>query len=155
MAVVNPTKNAFNWPIRVYWEDTDAGQIVYHARYLHFMERARSEWLRHIGIEQDQLRQQQNLVFVVTQSQINWLKPARYDDELSVSVENVSIGRASLKFEQKIWRSMSDEPELLVTASVRAAAVNAENMTPERIPQAVHQQFVAGAEALLAQQEAV
>lgn len=138
----------FAWPIRVYWEDTDAGQIVYHARYLHFMERARSEWLRHIGIEQDQVRAQQNLVFVVTESHLKWIKPARYNDELNVTVENVKIGRASLQFEQRVCRQNQDGEELLVTASVRAAAVADGGLKPMRIPQSIYEKFVAGAKAL-------
>lgn len=139
---------AFTWPIRVYWEDTDAGQIVYHARYLHFMERARSEWLRHIGIEQDQVRQEQGIVFVVTESHLNWLKPARYNDELVVSVQNVRIGKASLNFEQTVWRGEPAAQEVLVTATVRAAAVQDGGLKPARIPKSIYEKFVAGAQAL-------
>lgn len=138
----------FTWPIRVYWEDTDAGQIVYHARYLHFMERARSEWLRSIGIEQDQVRSTENVVFVVTESQLKWLKPARYNDELLVSVENVRVGKASLSFEQRIWRAEDGPERLLVSGDVRAAAVNQENMKPVRIPAEVQQKFIQGAAAI-------
>ncbi len=138
----------FTWPIRVYWEDTDAGQIVYHARYLHFMERARSEWLRSIGIEQDQVRDNSGVVFVVTASQLNWIKPARYNDELLVSVENVQIGKASLSFEQRIWRAGETPEAVLLSGNVRAAAVDAVSLKPVRIPAEVQQKFIQGAAAL-------
>lgn len=139
---------AFSWPIRVYYEDTDAGQIVYHARYLHFMERARTEWLRHIGIEQGVVRQQHGIVFVVIESHLNWHKPARYNDELEVSVENVTVGRASLSFEQRIWRKGDEAKKALVTATVRAAAIKDGGLAPTRMPLDIHQQFVLGSQAL-------
>lgn len=138
----------FSWPIRVYYEDTDAGQIVYHARYLHFMERARTEWLRHIGIEQDVVRQRHGIVFVVIESHLNWHKPARYNDELEVSVEKVKVGRASLSFEQRIWRKGDADEKNLVTATVRAAAVKDGGLAPARMPRDIHQQFVLGGQAL-------
>lgn len=140
--------SAFAWPIRVYWEDTDAGQIVYHARYLHFMERARSEWLRAIGIEQDQLRAERGMVFVVNESKLRWRLPARYNDELLVSVENVTIGRASLQFEQRIWRAADESKTVLVESTVKAAAVSDGTFKPCRIPVDVYQKFQQGAAAL-------
>lgn len=150
MQAVTDLNGIFAWPVRVYWEDTDAGQIVYHARYLHFMERARSEWLRHIGIEQDIVREQDGVVFVVTESLLNWIKPARYNDQLLVSVENVEIGRASLKFEQRVWLQGDDPNATLVKSTVRAAAVDDSTMKPTRMPRVVYEQFVKGAEQLSA-----
>lgn len=140
----------FVWPVRVYYEDTDAGQIVYHARYLHFMERARTEWLRHIGIEQDEVRQQHGIVFVVTESHLHWVKPARFNDELCVSVEHVKVGKASLKFEQRVWLASDKNENVLVKATVRAAAVKDGELTPSRIPADIHPKFVTGSQTLAA-----
>lgn len=150
MATVTPLADAFTWPIRVYWEDTDAGQVVYHARYLHFMERARSEWLRHIGIEQDQVQQQHGVVFVVIESQLKWHAPARYNDQLWVSVEAVKVGRASLSFQQRIWRQQENPEKPLLSATVKAAAVASGGGKAARIPMPVYSQFVQGAAQMAA-----
>ena len=80
-------ENVFLWPIRVYYEDTDAGGVVYHANYLKFMERARSEWLRSLGIEQDELREQNGVIFAILSAQVDYLLPAKFNDELLVSSE--------------------------------------------------------------------
>lgn len=135
---------AFVWPLRVYYEDTDAGQVVYHARYLHFMERARTEWLRAIGIEQDQVREAHQVIFVVIESQLKWLKPAKFNDLLVVSVENVRVGKASLSFEQRVWRQGDAPSETLVSATVKAAAVRADSLKAVRIPSDAHKKFVTG-----------
>lgn len=139
------TPQAFVWPVRVYYEDTDAGQVVYHARYLHFMERARTEWLRAIGIEQDQVRDAHQVIFVVTETQLKWLKPAKFNDLLWVSVENVQVRKASLSFEQRVWRqSDSATDDVLVSATVKAAAVQAESLKAVRIPSEAYEKFVNG-----------
>lgn len=135
---------AFVWPVRVYYEDTDAGQVVYHARYLHFMERARTEWLRAIGIEQDQVREDHQVIFVVTETQLKWLKPARFNDLLWVSVENVRVGKASLSFEQRVWRQSESPKDTLVSATVKAAAVQAKSLKATRIPSQAYEKFVNG-----------
>lgn len=119
----------FRWPARVYWEDTDAGGVVYYANYLKFMERARSEWLRSLGFEQNRLRYEQGIVFVVRQAAIEYLKPARFDDLLSVTVRLGQAGRASLAISQTIERE-----ELLSSAQVTLACVNAQSFKPVRIP---------------------
>ncbi|MGR6874690.1 tol-pal system-associated acyl-CoA thioesterase [Pseudomonas sp. HK3] len=122
----------FNWPVRVYFEDTDAGGIVYHARYLYFLERARTEWLRQLGFNQSILKQQ-NMLFVVRDMAIKWQKPAILDDALTVSVNIVSIKKASLKMQQKI--TVGDEQKL--QADVTIACINATNKKPMAIPQAI------------------
>jgi acyl-CoA thioester hydrolase len=95
----------FTHPIRVYWEDTDAGGIVFYANYLKFMERARTEWLRSLGISQQALKQETGGMFVVTDTQLKYLLPARLDDVLLVSSAVLDKGRASLKLSQEIWHS--------------------------------------------------
>lgn len=122
----------FSWRIRVYWEDTDAGGVVYHAGYLRFMERARSEWLRTKGVDQVRLREQTGLAFVVRDMHIDFLAPARLDDELEVSVVVQTRRAASLLLSQAI-RRCSDGTEL-VHAQVRVACVDLDRMRPAPIP---------------------
>ena len=123
----------FRWPARVYWEDTDAGGVVYHARYLAFMERARSEWMREIGFGQEFLRDTHGLCFVVRSMSIDFRAPARLDDALSVSVGLAQCRGASLVFAQEVRR----DDALLVGAEVRVAAVDAERFRPLPIPEAL------------------
>jgi acyl-CoA thioester hydrolase len=123
----------FTWPVRIYWEDTDAGGIVYYANYLKFMERARTEWLRAAGIEQLQLKEQHGLMFVVVDIQAQYRKPARYDDELQVTCEVEDRSRASLTFRQRIYRG-GREGELLVDGKVRVACLDAANLRPTALP---------------------
>ena len=122
----------FVLPIRVYVEDTDLGGVVYHARYLHFFERARTEWLRERGIGQKRIREEAGLIFVVTDMNVKFIKPAMMDDELSVSAALASVGRARLRFEQAITR-VSDGVQI-ATADVGAAILNSDNYKPARIP---------------------
>ncbi len=121
---------AYVWPVRVYWEDTDAGGVVYYANYLKFLERARSEWLRSLGFEQDVLRDRAGIVFVVRRVEIDYLAPARFNDELEVSAECAEPGRASLDIEQTILRG----PTRLATARVKLACVDAVKFKPAKIP---------------------
>ena len=120
----------FQWPARVYWEDTDAGGVVYHAQYLAFMERARSEWIRARGWGQDLLRARDDLVFVVRSMEIDFRAPARLDDQLQVSVRLLECRGASLVFGQRIER----DGDLLVEARVRIAALRASDFRPRPIP---------------------
>jgi len=120
----------FHWPARVYWEDTDAGGVVYHAQYLAFMERARSEWIRARGWGQDLLRMRDDLVFVVRSMEIDFRAPARLDDQLQVSVRLLECRGASLVFGQRIER----DGALLVEARVRIAALRASDFRPRPIP---------------------
>jgi acyl-CoA thioester hydrolase len=119
------------WPVRVYWEDTDAGGIVYHAAYLAFMERARSEWLRAAGIDQRGLRDAERVQFAVVDMQIEWKRPARYDDLLTVTAEIAERRGASVTFGQTVRRG----EELLVAATVRVAAIDADTLRPRRLPE--------------------
>ena len=121
---------SFVCPVRVYWEDTDAGGVVYHANYLRFLERARSEWLRSLGCEQDRLRAEEGVVFVVRRAEIDYLAPARYNNQLDVRCVLKELGRASLVVAQAIECS----GEVLVRASVTLACVHAERFKPVRIP---------------------
>ncbi|MUV12601.1 tol-pal system-associated acyl-CoA thioesterase [Lysobacter gilvus] len=121
----------FSWPTRVYWEDTDAGGVVYHAQYLAFLERARTEWMRAQGHGQDSLRNEHDLVFAVRAMQIDFRLPARLDDALQVSVVLRECRRASLVLAQEIRR----DGELLLDAQVRVAALSALRFKPVAIPQ--------------------
>ena len=124
--------SVFSWPIRVYWEDTDGGGVVYHASYLRFLERGRTEWLRALGIGQQALRDSQDLVFAVRSVSMDFLAPARLDDALSVSVELVEVRSASLRFRQELRREF--DGVLLVEAEVRAACLTASTFRPRPIP---------------------
>ena len=121
----------FLWPIRVYYEDTDAGGVVYHSNYLKFMERTRSEWLRQRGFEQESLYRKQGLLFAVANMEIQFLAPARLDDTLTVSVQLQKQGRASLSLKQTIHRN--PDQQKLVQATVRIAVLN-KQFKPTRLP---------------------
>jgi len=124
--------NCFNWPIRVYFEDTDAGGIVYHARYLYFLERARTEWLRNLGFNQSELKQQ-GLLFVVRDMEIKWCSSALLDQELNVSVTITTFKRASMVMAQSITCGGTQK----VKASVTIACLNSETMKPTAIPEII------------------
>lgn len=126
-----PPKGAFSWPVRVYWEDTDAGGVVYHAAYVRFFERARTEWLRAMGFDQGRLRDEEGVLFAVRSMEIGFRKPARFDDRLEVGVYDVSARRASLQLAQAIRR---EDGLLLCEARVRVACVDAESFAPVAIP---------------------
>lgn len=123
---------AFVWQLRVYWEDTDAGGVVYHSQYLNFFERARTEWLRSRGIVQSELSQKHNLVFAIRHMDIDFLKPARMDDELTVAVQSLQSGASRLQFEQVLSRA--SDGEVLCTAAVTAVCLEAERFKVARIP---------------------
>ncbi len=133
-AFVSP---AFSWPTRVYWEDTDAGGVVYHAQYVAFLERARTEWLRARGHGQDQLRRDHDLVFAVRDMQLDFLRPARLDDLLAVTVELRQCRRASVVFAQSVLRG----GEVLMTAQVRLAVLSAESFRPRAAPEALYEEM--------------
>lgn len=123
--------NDFSWPVRVYYEDTDAGGVVYYANYLRFMERARSEWLRSLGHEQDRLIQEEKIIFAVRQVTIDYHKPARFNDMLNVNTTIQKKRGASLYFLQTI---RNQKGELLCQAMVKIACLNAETMKPRPLP---------------------
>jgi acyl-CoA thioester hydrolase len=126
---------AFTWPIRVYWEDTDAGGIVFYANYLKFFERARTEWLRALGITQSRLRDESGGIFVVSETTVRYLAPSRLDDELLVTAQLEAAGRASLIIAQKAFRGDT----LLCDGTIRIGWVDAATLRPERIPPAILQ----------------
>lgn len=132
-------ESMFSWPTRVYWEDTDAGGVVYHAQYLAFLERARTEWLRAHGKGQETLRVDHDLVFAVRAMRIEFLQPARLDDALLVSVTLRQCRRASLVLVQSIRR----DGALLLEAEVRVAALNASDFRPRAIPSPLYDELKA------------
>lgn len=123
----------FIWPVRVYYEDTDSGGVVYYANYLKFMERARTEWLRSLGFEQDELLKRDNILFAVRSISLDYLKPARFNDRLLVTAGISARGRASLSFDQTVRRD-SREAEVLCTAQVRIACLAADTLRPQPLP---------------------
>jgi acyl-CoA thioester hydrolase len=126
---------SFEWPVRVYWEDTDAGGIVFYANYLKFFERARTEWLRSLGFEQHVLRQQTGGMFVVSETQVKYHHPAVLDDVLCVTAAMTQYGRASLVIDQQAWRLGPGGRELLLSEGhIRIGWVNGHTLKPERIP---------------------
>ncbi|WP_312525436.1 tol-pal system-associated acyl-CoA thioesterase [Comamonas sp.] len=133
---------AFEFPIRIYWEDTDAGGIVFYANYLKFMERGRTEWLRSLGLEQQRLREQVGGMFVVSEATIKYLQPARLDDELIVTAELQDAGRASMQITQRVLlkqKQPTDTLQLLCEGTIRIGWVDAVSMRPARIPQTLIQ----------------
>jgi len=120
--------------VRVYYEDTDSAGIVYHASYLRFMERARTEWLRSLGFELPVLRIEHGVLFTVSRLRIDYLRPAHFNDMLDVSLGLARFGGASILLDQKVWRAPR---ELLCRAEVRIACVDATSLRPRPIPQAV------------------
>jgi len=128
---------SFSWPVRVYWEDTDAGGVVYYANYLKFLERARTEWLSHLGLEQDQLAADAGVVFVVRRVEADYLKPARFNDRLVVHCELAELSRASLSMNQQVLRG----EEVLLKARIKVACVEQAGFRPARIPTFISQAF--------------
>jgi acyl-CoA thioester hydrolase len=124
-------KKTFNWPIRVYYEDTDAGGVVFHSNYLNFFERARTEMLRALGHEQDALKADYGIIFVVRSLQVDYLKPARFNDMLLASARLTEAKKASLVFEQEIMCGDA----VLCKGIFRIACLDASAMIPKAIPQ--------------------
>ena len=120
----------FRHPVRVYWEDTDAGGVVFYANYLKYFERARTEWLRQLGFGQQALREETGAIFVVTDTQLRFRAPARLDDLLHITVELRSPGRATLEIAQQAWRGA----ELLAEGDIRIGCVDQGTFKPRRIP---------------------
>lgn len=135
--------NEFLWPVRVYYEDTDSGGVVYYANYLKFMERARTEWLRQLGFEQDELIQKEAVIFAVRSVQVDYLLPARFNDELSVSANLIEQGRASLTIEQSITRVADNS--LLCKGRVKIVSLRPDSFKPCAIPDNIKQQLLQGA----------
>ena len=132
--------NAFVWPIRVYYEDTDSGGIVYHANYLKYMERARTEWLRARGFDQGRLKQELGVIFVVRSLQIEYEKPAQIDDKLQVVTQVAAQRRASLLFHQLIQREDPD-PVVLIRSEVKVACLDSRTLKPRAIPDQIRMEL--------------
>lgn len=128
------SRSEFVWPVRVYWEDTDAGGVVYYANYLRFLERARTEWLRALGIEQEPLRREQGIMLVVARVEAKYRRPARYGDLLEVRSNVIELGRVSLTFEQRIQRNGD---ELLLEATTRVGCIDADTFRPRPLPEII------------------
>lgn len=126
---------AASWRYRVYWEHTDGGGVVYHARYLNFMERARTDWLLALGFPQVELREREACLFVVTSVQLDFLHPARLEDELAVDVSVEQLRAASMRISQRICRQ---DGRLLAQGQVAIACLAAETFRPVRMPRALH-----------------
>ena len=146
----------FSWPVRVYYEDTDSGGVVYYANYLKFMERARTELLRSVGYQQDQLQQELGIVFAVVSANIQYKKPARFNHELNVITSITSLGKASIRFKQSVYLESAHHTDgrdekisgLLSEADIKIACLNAKKFTAQSIPASIikkiNQEFFCG-----------
>ena len=132
-----PTRAPYRHPVRVYWEDTDAGGVVFYANYLKYFERARTEWLRHLGLAQQDLRDRTGAIFVVADTQVQYRAPARLDDELTVTVELCARGAASMTMAQEAWCGS----KLLAQGRIRIGCVDAASFKPRRLPAEVSALF--------------
>jgi acyl-CoA thioester hydrolase len=127
----------FMLPIRVYYEDTDAGGVVYHANYISFFERARTEWMRQLGYELDELARDEQLIFVVRALSCEYLLPAKFNDELFVSAEILELGKTSIQFQQKVMRASKNNEtrcEILTKGIVTVVAVDSQKFKAKRLP---------------------
>ncbi len=133
MSIAEP----FRFSIRVYWEDTDAGGVVFYANYLKFFERARTEWLRKLGFGQETMRLEEGAMFVVTHTAVRYVQPARLDDLLELTVELRETGRASLTVSQQALRDGS----LIAAGEIKIGCVDAQSFKPRRIPAGILQEI--------------
>jgi len=136
---LQPELFTYSFPVRVYFESTDAGGVVYHAEYLKFLERARTEWLRHLGFDHQALARNHRTVFVVSSMAVDFLKPARLDDMVAVSVHLESLGKVRCVFTQEIRR----EDDVLVRARVTVASLTCESFKPVEIPEPLRRKMEA------------
>ena len=136
---LQPELFVYSFPVRVYFVNTDAGGVVYHSEYLKFLERARTEWLRHLGFDHQALARDHRVVFVVTSAAIEFSRPARLDDTVAVSVRLESLGKVRCIFVQEIRR----DDEVLVKAKVTVACVTGETMKPAEIPEPLRKKMEA------------
>ena len=127
----------FRWPVRVYWEDTDAGGIVFYANYLKYFERARTEWLRALGHAQEAMRAESGVMFIVTDTTVRYVRPSRLDDLLDITVHVQHAGRAQMTIRQQAWRGA----ELVAEGTIRIGCVDAATHRPQRIPTSITASF--------------
>ena len=132
-----PMLSNFTWTIRVYYEDTDAGGVVFYANYLKFFERARTEWLRSAGINQQIMTETHGVMFVVKSTAVDYHAPAKLDNELKLTVVVEKMGRASVQFVQQAWRINGEQQELLATGRIKVGCVDTVRFRPSEIPQEV------------------
>jgi len=137
----------FNLTVRVYYEDTDTGGVVYYANYLKFFERARTEWLRHLGIAQQALRDTTGIQFVVASAAIDYHAPARLDDEVLIHTRIGKLGRVALTFEQQAWRKPAENDaapvELLASGQIKVGCVDQASLRPVALPATLRERFKA------------
>jgi len=132
----------FVFPVRVYYEDTDAGGVVYYANYLRFFERARTEWLRSTGVSQYTLAETTHLMFVVRRAHIDYHSPARLDDCLTIVSRIAKAGRVALDFAQEAWRGEANSGELLARGLIKVACVDRITLRPTPLPESLRKDFV-------------
>lgn len=137
ISVANTESREFSWPIRIYYEDTDAAGIVYHANYLKFMERARTEWLRQMGYEQNELARSVGIVFVVRKIEIDYIKPARFNDEITVISKVLRLGRATLEFAQNVVAANTQ----LSRGWVKVGCIDATTLRPLAMPPDIYREI--------------
>jgi acyl-CoA thioester hydrolase len=133
-AMITPPGPEFRFTLRVYWEDTDAGGVVFYANYLRFFERARTEWLRSLGFGQERLRTDTGAIFIVADTSVRYLRPARLDDLLEITVQPVELGRVSMSLSQQARRAGPGGAELLAEGRIRIGCVEAGTFKTRRIP---------------------
>ena len=138
MSATNNVK-PFEWPVRVYYEDTDAQGVVYYANYFRFMERARTEWLRALGVDQVAMMQEERRIFVVTETKAEFVAPAQFSDVVIVTARLTGLSRVTFDIEQNIYLDSLDG-KLLVRGSVRAAYLNADTLRPTRVPASIFEE---------------
>ena len=131
------SKDIFHWPIRIYYEDTDAGGVVYHTNYIKFMERARTEWLRNLGFEQDELRDKDGVIFAVRSVQVDYFSPAKFNDELLVSSKVIKKGKASVNLEQKVFKGT----QVLCTGVIKVATLDDNSFKVKAMPARLYEKI--------------
>lgn len=130
-------ENMFLWPIRIYYEDTDAGGVVYHTNYMKFMERARTEWLRNLGVEQDELREKEGVIFAVRSAQIDYFLPAKFNDELKISSKVIKKGKASIVIEQEVLK----DTQVLCKGIIKVATLDGTSFKPKAMPATLYEKM--------------
>ena len=130
--MTEPNSTPFVWKVRVYWEDTDAGGVVYHSRYLNFFERARTEWLRSKGVNQERLAREENVLFAIRHMDIDFEQAARLDDELDITVSNVRTSGVRMTFDQDMSRC--EDGQTVAKARLTAVSLKADSFKPTRMP---------------------
>ncbi len=130
-------ENVFLWPIRIYYEDTDAGGVVYHTNYIKFMERARTEWLRNLGFEQDELRDKEGVIFAVRSVKVDYFFPAKFNDELFVSSKVIKKGKASITIEQEVLK----KHQVLCKGIIKVGTLDEKSFRPKAMPESLYEKM--------------